>query len=243
MWFVTVVFWILLQHQSLVCCTYWLIMTAMEQNKRAKKINIFLECAFYPQATTAAVETPPQMPPLPMFSLGFQAASPSRSLLLNLLVLCWSARHAARALSSLFVLLSSQIIAASSTWALCPPQAGQRSSHHPLVRLPPASVLPLACFPVAIEACHVSAGSCWSALVFNKSSYVCEGRVEGTDNNNHYYSSSKGYLAFTGALTDRSLTRSRGQVLCLWQEKGLTLETGEGFIYKGQKKNPLRVQT
>lgn len=36
----------------------------------------------------------------------FQAASPRRSLLLYLLVLCWSARHAARALSSLFVLLS-----------------------------------------------------------------------------------------------------------------------------------------
>lgn len=69
--------------------------------------------------------------------------------------------------------------------------------------------------PAATEACHVSAGSCCSALVFNKSSYVCEGRVEGTDNNNHYYSPSKGYLAFTGALTDRSLTRSRGQVLCL----------------------------
>lgn len=166
----------------------------------------------------------------------FKRASPPRSLLSNLPVLCWSTRHAARSLSSLFVLLSSQIIAASSTWVLCPPQAGQRSSHHPLVRLPPASVLPLACFPVATEACHVSAGSCWSALVFNKSSYVCEGRVEGTDNNNHYYSPSKGYLAFTGALTDRSLTRSRGQVLCLWQEKGPTLETGKGFIYKGQKK-------
>lgn len=63
----------------------------------------------------------------------------------------------------------------SSTWALCPPQAGQRSSHHPLVCLPPASVLP-ASFPVAIVACHVSAGSRCSALFFNKSSYVLEGR-------------------------------------------------------------------
>lgn len=75
----------------------------------------------------------------------------------------------------LFVLLSSLIITASSTWALCPPQAGQRRSHHPLVCLPPASVLP-ASLPVAIVACHVSAGSCCSALSFNKSSYVLEGR-------------------------------------------------------------------
>ncbi|CAB1418980.1 unnamed protein product [Pleuronectes platessa] len=53
--------------------------------------------------------------------------------------------------------------------------AGQRSSLHPLMRLPPASVLP-ALFPVAIAACHVSAGSRCSALSFNKSSYVLEGR-------------------------------------------------------------------
>lgn len=66
-------------------------------------------------------------------------------------------------------------MAVNSTWALCPPQAGQRSFHHPLVRLPPASVLP-ASFPVAIVACHVSAGSRCSALSFNKSSYVLEGR-------------------------------------------------------------------
>lgn len=70
-------------------------------------------------------------------------------LLLNLLVLCWRAKHAARAFSSLFVLLSSQIIAAGSTWALCPPPAGQRSSHRPLVRLPPASVL-----PCLLSCCH-----------------------------------------------------------------------------------------
>lgn len=36
--------------------------------------------------------------------------------------------------------------------------------------------------------------------------------MEGTDNNKHRYSPSKGYLAFTGALTDCSLTQSRGQV-------------------------------
>lgn len=70
---------------------------------------------------------------------------------------------------------SSKAVMARSTWALCPLQAGQRSSHHPLVCFPLASVLP-ASLPVAIMACHVSAGSRCSALSFNKSSYVLEGR-------------------------------------------------------------------
>lgn len=73
----------------------------------------------------------------------------------------------------LFFLLKSRH--GRSTWALCPLQAGQRSSHRPLVCFPLASVLP-ASLPVAIVACHVSAGSCCSALSFNKSSYVLEGR-------------------------------------------------------------------
>ena len=118
----------------------------------------------------------------------------------------------------------------SATWALCPLQAGQRSSHHPLVCLPPASVLP-ASFPVAIMACHVSAGSCCSALSFNKSSYVLWGKVEGTDNSNHRYSPSKGYLAFTGALTDCSLTWSWGQMPSLWwEEVSLWRRKSDSFI-------------
>lgn len=86
-------------------------------------------------------------------------------------ILCLSGDRAAL---WLFVLLEKPDNHGADTWAPCPLQAGQSSSHHPLVCLPPASVLP-ASFPVAIVACHVSAGPRCSALSFNKSSYVLEG--------------------------------------------------------------------
>lgn len=86
-----------------------------------------------------------------------------------------------------------------------------------------------------LSCCHRGLPCRCSALVFHKSSYLFGGRggwVEATDNNNHRYSPSKGYLASTGALTDCSLTWSRGRVLRLWQERGLTLETGKEFIHQ-----------
>lgn len=81
-----------------------------------------------------------------------------------------------------------------------------------------------------LSCCHQVLLCRCSAPLFHKSSYVFGGG--GTDNNNRCYSPSKGYLASTGALTDCSLTWSRGWMLCLWQEKARLWRQGRNPFIK-----------
>lgn len=139
----------------------------------------------------------------------------------------------------LFFLLKSRH--GRSTWALCPLQAGQRSSHRPLVCFPLASVLP-ASLPVAIVACHVSAGSRCSALSFNKSSYVLEGRwrVQTTINTGTLHQR----VIWLSQAHSRLLsdTEQRPSAMAQMGKGGQDLKKGKWFIYTPKKKNLQKVQ-
>lgn len=115
-----------------------------KQNKPRKEINMFLECAFYPPATTS------QMPPLPIFSLGFQArlSSPFSFVKLARPLL----EYIARCEISLIIICSPQQPDNCSQLHLSVVSSSGRSEEFPS---PPGATPPCLCSsPRLLPSCH-----------------------------------------------------------------------------------------